>query len=77
MKKSQCEPATEKELAWIKDFKKLAKKCPKSLWLFATGTLYVMKTPEDGNDMGGGDGYGVNPDNIIDSINIRNDGGDW
>lgn len=78
-KKSKCKPATKEELKWIEQFKKLAEKCPKKLWLFSgSGTLYVMKTPEDGNENGGGcNGSGVNQENIIDRIKIRNDGGDW
>lgn len=77
--KSKCKPPTKKELEWIEDFKKLAKRCPKKLWLFsASGTLHVMKTPNDGIEEGGGsDGYGVNSENSIDRIEISNDGGDW
>jgi len=75
---SKCKPPTKKELEWIEDFKKLAEKCPKKLWLFSgSGTLYVMKTPEDGQEMLDGTGAGVNPDNIIDTVKISNDGGDW
>ena len=78
LKKSKCSPATEKERAWIARFKKLAADCPKSLWLFsASGTLCVMKSPKNGLEHGGGDGYGVNQENMIDTIDIRNDGGDW
>lgn len=79
MKKSNCKPPTRAEMEWIKRFKRLASSCPKSLWLFsASGRLHVMKTPEDGNEMGNSyDGCGVNPDNSIDTIDIRNDGGDW
>jgi hypothetical protein len=77
--KSKCKPPTKKELEWIDKFKNLAKECPKSLWLYsASGTLCVMKTPKDGNEMGSGTrGEGVNDENIIDTIDIRNDGGDW
>lgn len=77
--KSQCAPATKAELAWIKRFKALCKKAPKTLWLFsASGTLLVMKNPPDGNHMGSGTrGEGVNQDNAIDTVDIRNDGGDW
>lgn len=74
---SKCKDATKAELRWIEQFKKLAKKCPKYLWLYsASGKLHVMKTPEDGNQMRPNDG--VNAENIIDTISgIRNDGGDW
>ena len=74
---SKCVIPTKKELEWIEDFKKLAKRCPKKLWLFsANGSLHVMKTPNDGNEMSYVTG-GVNPENSIDIINISNDGGDW
>jgi hypothetical protein len=75
---STCKPPTKKELEWIEDFKKLAKRCPKKLWLFsASGTLHVMKTPDDGKEMLDGIGSSVNQDNSIDTIGISNDGGDW
>ena len=75
---SKCTPPTKKELEWIEDFKKLAKRCPKKLWLYsASGTLHVMKTPNDGNEILDGIGGGVNPENSIDTIKISNDGGDW
>lgn len=74
--RTKCEPATEAELKWIAEFKKLAKKCPKKLWLFSgSGTLYVMKTPKNGEQ--NTETGGVNHDNILDTINIQNDGGDW
>lgn len=74
----KCKPATKEELDWIESFKKLAKKCPKKLWLFsASGTLHVMKTPDSGDVHCEGTGGGVNPDNSIDRIKISNDGGDW
>lgn len=74
--RSTCAPATEAELKWIEDFKKLAKRCPKKLWLFSgSGTLYVMKTPTNGEQ--NTETGGVNPDNILDTIRIENDGGDW
>ncbi len=75
---SKCSPPTKKELEWIEDFKKLAKRCPKKIWLFsASGTLHVMKVPKDGNEMNDGVGGGVNADNSIDTVDISNDGGDW
>ncbi len=76
-KKSQCLPVTKVELDWIKEFKKLAKKCPENLWIFsASGSLCIMKTPEDGNEMRETGGF--NQDNLIEIIRgIKNDGGDW
>lgn len=75
--RSQCAPATKEEFAWIKKFKTLCEKAPKSLWLFsASGTLCIMKTPADGNKNGQGTrGEGVNPDNVLDTAKILNDGG--
>lgn len=77
MKENKCKPATKAELKWIEDFQKLAKKCPKSLWVFSgSGTLFVMKYPPSGEVMG--ENQGVSPDNIISTIKgIANDGGDW
>lgn len=73
---SKCKPATKAELKWIEEFKKLAKRCPKNLWLFSgSGSLCVMKYPEDMNTMN--ESGGVNPENIIDIVEIKNDGGDW
>jgi len=77
---SQCKPATKAELKWIEDFQLLAKRCPKSLWLFsASGTLHVMKTPPNGEQMGAGPrGEGVNFNNSLAIIKgIQSDGGDW
>jgi hypothetical protein len=72
----KCKSPTKKELQWIERFKKLAAKCPSKLWLFSgAGTLHVMKTPENGEEMT--ETGGVNPDNSIDTVSIRNDGGDW
>lgn len=79
-KRSQCEPITEEEEKWIRRFKRVCKDCPGSLWLYSNGTLHIMKTPPDGEQMGagGGDGTGVNPDNCVDMVNgIHSDGGDW
>jgi len=73
---SKCKPPTKGELKWIAEFKTLAKRCPKNLWLFsANGSLHIMKTPDDNNDMN--EYGGVNNENSIDTIKIRNDGGDW
>ena len=68
---------TPEEAKAIKEFKALAKRWPKSLWLFsASGGLQVMR-----KDAQGGHAHtssdGIDPDYILDSINIENDGGDW
>jgi hypothetical protein len=68
---------TPEEKKAIAALKRVAKQWPKTLWLFsANGTLNVMhkdakghhaKLPNDGMD----------PDYIVDTIRIENDGGDW
>lgn len=68
---------TKEETAAINTLKRLAKKWPKSLWLYsASGTLWVMRHDENGekamNHLSGFDG-----DAAITSIDIPNDGGDW
>jgi len=78
--KSQCKPATKKELEWCKQLEKILLKMPKGLWLYNTGHMNVMKYPPDGHEMGAGiDGTGVNQDNVIYSMpySINSDGGDW
>ena len=73
---------TPDELKVIKALKRLSKLWPKSLWLYsASGTLTVMRK----NDLGdkamingrGLRGGGFDPDFIVCSIGIENDGGDW
>lgn len=78
-KKSQCNDLTDEEEKWIKSFQRVCKDCPSSLWLYSNGAMSVMKTPDDGEEMGAGcSGYGVNQDNCVASIyGIRSDGGDW
>ena len=72
------EPTPEEKKA-IASLKRLAKKWPKSLWLFsASGTLNVMRANEDGGAICTQGKYsGVDPDYILASIDIPNDGGDW
>jgi hypothetical protein len=68
-------PMTEDQA--IKALKRLAKRWPKSLWLFsASGSLCVMRTTKHGDPAATPRG-GVDPDYIVDTINIPNDGGDW
>lgn len=72
-------PLTKEERNAIATLKRLARRWPKSLWLFsANGTLNVMKCNEAGEQaMNPGLGAGVDPDYIVDAIKIPNDGGDW
>ncbi len=68
--------ATEEERKAIAAFKRLAKKWPKTLWLFSgSGTLNVMQK-RDGERVMTSDG-GVDPDFSLSVIDIENDGGDW
>lgn len=68
---------TKEEESAIKALKKLARKWPKSLWLWSgSGTLWIMKCKPDGTR--GETLFGaVDPDYIVDSVDITNDGGDW
>jgi hypothetical protein len=68
---------TPEELKAIKRLQNAAKNFPKTLWLFsASGTLCVMKK-ENGSPVMLHNTGGVDPDYIIDTIKIENDGGDW
>jgi hypothetical protein len=61
----------------IRTLHRLATSWPQSLWLFsASGTLCVMKAGPGGEHIHTADD-GVDPDYVIDSIDIDNDGGDW
>ena len=67
---------TDEERKAIAALKRLAKRWPKSLWLYsASGTLWVMSMGEDGKPAR--DGEGVHQDYVITHIGITNDGGDW
>ena len=74
-----AEPTDEERRA-IASLKRLAKKWPKSIWLFsASGQLCVMQNKADGSrgiidDMEDG---GVDPARCLATIDIPNDGGDW
>lgn len=62
----------------IASLKRVARKWPKTLWLFSgSGMLYVMKKGSDGNTVMTNLG-GVDQEYIVDRIaGISNDGGDW
>jgi hypothetical protein len=65
------------EVRAVKRLRKLAKEWPDTLWLFsASGILNVMRKGADG-EQAHLKGSGVNPDFIVDVIDIPNDGGDW
>jgi len=69
---------TDDEIKGIKALKRLAKKFPKTLWLFAgNGGLHVIKPGEDGKIVLTKSG-GVDGDYHVDSvIDIYADGGDY
>jgi len=62
----------------IQALKRLAKKWPKSLWLFsASGTLNVMRSGPKGEQVHTSGHGGIDPDYSVTTVNIPNDGGDW
>ena len=69
---------TKKERAAINSLKKLAKKWPKTLWLFSgAGSLCVMKFKPDGERACTPEGS-MDDSYTVDIIKgIENDGGDW
>jgi hypothetical protein len=73
---TEIEPTAAEERA-IRALKALAKRWPKSLWLFsASGMLHVMRADDDGDHFRTRDG-GIDPSYSIDTVRIPNDGGDW
>jgi hypothetical protein len=71
---------TKEEQNAITSLKRLAKKWPKTLWLYsASGTLNVMKCGENGEQVMTQENHrgGFDSDYCIDKIEIPNDGGDW
>lgn len=73
---AHLEPSPEERRA-IATLHRLAKRWPKSLWLFsAGGSLCVMKRAPDGDRMRTPDG-GMDPAACLATIDISNDGGDW
>jgi hypothetical protein len=70
------EDLTPAEKATIRSLKRLAKKWPKGLWLFANGVnLYVMRYHPDGSRH---DSRGrMDRDLIVHTLPIPSDGGDW
>jgi hypothetical protein len=68
---------TEAEARAIASLRRLAKRWPKTLWLFsASGTLCVMRFGTDGDRLRV-DGGGMDPQACLATIAIPNDGGDW
>ena len=76
------EPLTAEEKRAIASLKRLAKRWPKSLWLFSNGvSLNVMKTNRKGDQVFGapsGDRNAVDPRYKVAVLSgIQSDGGDW
>jgi hypothetical protein len=68
---------TEEEKRAIAALQRIAKKWPKSLWLFsASGSLCVMRTLQGGEHATERHGE-IDPDYHLATIDIPNDGGDW
>lgn len=60
----------------IASLHRLAKRWPKTLWLFsASGTLWVMRAGPKGEHVM--DGEGADQSYCIAELDIENDGGDW
>ena len=65
---------TKKEEEWIKELKKLIRKKPKNLTLFADGNLNILKLDKDDND-GVGENGRMKSDRIVAIILYACDGG--
>lgn len=65
---------TKKEEEWIKELKKVIRKKPKNLILFADGNLNILKLDKDDND-GVGENGRRKSDRIVEIIINACDGG--
>ena len=65
---------TKKEEEWIKELKKVIRKKPKNLILFADGNLNILKLDKDDND-GVGENGRMKSDRIVEIILNACDGG--
>lgn len=70
------EELTPEEKRAINALKRLAKSWPESLWLFANGSLSVMKK-RDGARVSAGVGKEYDQEAMVATIDIENDGGDF
>lgn len=71
-------PLTDEEKRAIATLQRLAKRWPRSLWLFATGNnVHVMRCGADGRQVQLGRCGGTDPAYEVAAVNIPNDGGDW
>ena len=65
---------TKKDEEWIKELKKVIRKKPKNLILFADGNLNILKLDKDDND-GVGENGRMKSDRIVEIIINACDGG--
>lgn len=65
---------TKQEEEWIKELKKVIRKKPKNLILFADGNLNILKLDKDDND-GVGENGRMKSDRIVEIIINACDGG--
>ena len=65
---------TKKEEEWIKELKKVIRKKPQNLILFADGNLNILKLDKDDND-GVGENGRMKSDRIVEIIINACDGG--
>jgi len=71
-------PLTQEEENAINTLRRLKKRWPESLWLFATGmSVHVMRNDKHGHHAEAPTGGGMCSGYSVASINIENDGGDW
>lgn len=69
---------TDEEARWIAAFHRLAKRAPKSIWLYAGGSsLHVMRARNECGHHAMRPSGGVDPDYRLATIAINSSGGDW
>lgn len=68
---------TTTEARAIRELEALAKRWPSTLWLYSvSGSLCVMRYADDGDRARLAHGC-MDPESVLATINIPNDGGDW
>ncbi len=76
MSSAELEPTPEEAKA-IRALKRLAKKWPKSLWLFAgNGEIAILRAGPNGEHVVNSSGA-VDQAFVVGSVDIPNDGGGW
>lgn len=69
-------PLTRDEQAAIASLQRLAKRWPKTLWVYCGSGFYVMKTGPRGERVMTQAG-GTDPKFVVAQLDIPQDGGDW